>query len=858
MKKFITLLLLVTFIAESSAFAAMVNTNSQTMNQAGQRNIQTQTINQQPNMNIPQNSGMLNTNYTYNQQNYGMNQYPSYGVNQNESINTSAFSNNYQNSVDSSNLQQYQLSPIEELFNGKELDVTGKPLLQAGYDLFSSTTSSVNGTTGKFDNNYRLNIGEKVNVYLYGDSVDVMAISGANLLNPSTKTEIDSKGNLFVQGIGIVPAENKTISEVENAINRLAAQKYKSLKVRLTVAAGQDFSVFVYGQVNRPGKVLVGNNSSVFDALNAAGGVKKTGTLRNISYTSNGKTRQVDLYKTLFTASDDNIILRPNDKIFVDKIGNVVAIKNGVTVPGIYEIKEGENLQKAINYAGGLLPATQVTEVTLTSFDTKTRQKSADNISWTEAKNTKLHSGDAVEFRELYNNAENIVTIQGNVKHPTTYAYKEGMRLSDILKSEDELLEETFINQAVIRRVSGKDNSIETIPVFLKEFFAGMNDPILQPKDIINVYKNTNSTFVDVYGCVNIPKHLTYTEKMTLNDVMTDIQFLESDIKDTDEKEAEVSFKGSVEENGVQLEAGTTNSNKLIPAENVAVEITGADGTTQLYYLYDIMINSDRIKSISILPEDKIFFRTLRGNEVMKTVKVSGFVKHPGVYTFVEGKNLVDMINMAGGLTKEADLRGIVFKRTNLQGKQAELARKNNERDIKLLEGRMASAYKPTEGDQQNKLDLINMLKTDEQSINKQYNGQIALNIKSNDLDKIRDLDNIEVQDGDDIYIPRTSNHVSVIGEVYNEQSFVFKKGANAKYYIKEVGGYTPNANKFRLYKVSVNGRAEKISNGSSIEPGDTIVVPRRVAGNDWITPVCDTLKGIASIIVMAFAINKW
>ena len=51
---------------------------------------------------------------------------------------------------------------------------------------------------------------------------------------------------------------------------------------------------------------------------------------------------------------------------------------------------------------------------------------------------------------------------------------------------------------------------------------------------------------------------------------------------------------------------------------------------------------------------------------------------------------------------------------------------------------------------------------------------------------------------------------------------------------------------------------AEKISNGSSIEPGDTIVVPRRIAGNDWITPICDTLKGIASIIVMAFAINKW
>lgn len=781
--------------------------------------------------------------------------------NEEEHVNLDAFQNNYQNVINPQSVHTIQLSPIEKLFNGKESEITGTPLQQVGYDLFTSTTSSVNGTAGKFDNNYKLSIGEKVNVYLYGDSIDVMAISGANLLNPNTKTEVDSKGSIFIQGVGLVKAENRTISEVENEANRLASQKYKSIKVKLTVASGQEFSVFVYGQVNRPGKILVGNNSSIIDALNAAGGVKKTGTLRNITYTSNNKSKNVDIYKALFSGNDDGIILRPNDKIFVDRIGDVVAIKNGVTVPGIYEIKNGENLQKIITFAGGLLPATQVTEVTLTGYDANSKQRTAENIAWNEAKNTKLKSGDAVEFRELYNTAENIVTIQGNVKHPATYAYKEGMRLSDILKSEDELLEETFINQAVIRRISGKDNSIETIPVFLKEFFAGMNDPVLKPKDIINVYKNTNSMFVDVYGCVNIPKHLTYTSNMMLNDVMTDIQFLESDVdvKDTeDTKEPEVAYKGSVEENDVQLAGGTANSNKLIPAENVAVEITSTDGTTQVYYLYDIMINSDRIKSIPIMPEDKIFFRTLRGNEVMKTVKVSGFVKKPGVFTFVEGKRLKDMIEMAGGLTSEADLRGVVFKRTNLQGKQVELAHKNNERDIKLIEGRMASAYKPTEGDQKSKMEMLEMLKADDLTLATKYNGQIALNIKSNDLDKIRDLDNIEVQDGDDIYIPRTSNHVSVIGEVYNEQSFVYKKGSNAKYYIKEVGGYTPNANKFRLYKVSVNGRAEKIGNGSNIEPGDTIVVPRRIAGNDWITPVCDTLKGIASIIVMAFAINKW
>lgn len=785
--------------------------------------------------------------------------------NEDEYVNLNAFEKNYQESIES-NTKKTSMSPIEQMFNGKDEKVVGEPLQQAGYNMFTESTTGVT-TGGKYSDSYKLSIGEKVNVYTMGESVDIMAMSGTNLISPSMATQVDSKGNLFISGIGVIKAENRTIGEVENEANRLARQKYKSLKVKLTVASGGEFSVFVYGQVNKPGKVLVGNNSSVLDALNAAGGVKKTGTLRNIKYTyaSSSKSKNVDLYNALFLGNDDGIILRPNDKIFVGKIGNVAALKNGVTVPGIYEFKDGENLQNIVSFAGGFLPATQVSELTLTGFDTQTKQRLAKNVSWNNAKNTKLTSGDSVEFRELYNTAENIVTIQGNVKHPATYAYKEGMRLSDILKSEDELLEETFINQAVIRRVTGANNQIETIPVFLKEFFAGMNDPVLKPKDVISIYKNTNSQFVDVYGCINKPKHLTYKLNMTLFDLMPEIQFLESytdnniaEGNSSKLQETNVTYKGSVEENQTQLLGATVNTNELIPAENVAVEITNNNGDTQVYYLYDIMINSDRIKSISIAPEDKVFFRTLRENEVLKSVKVSGFVKTPGVYKFVEGKHLIDVIKQSGGLNKEADLRGIVFKRNNLKYKQVELARKNNDRDIKLLEGRLASGYKQSEADQKTKMDMISMLKDEKGELDDKYTGQIALNIKNNDLDKISKLDNVELQDGDDIYIPRMSNQVSIIGEVYNEQSFVYKSGAKAKSYIKQVGGYTPNANRFRLYKVGVNGRAEKIHGWSRLAQGDTIVVPRRIAGNDWITPVCETLKGIASIIVMAFAINKW
>lgn len=763
-----------------------------------------------------------------------------------------AFENNYQAEARENSFNA--LSPIEKLFNNSDTAKAGRILHQAGYNVFSSGAQTA--SSGKFDNSYKLNVGEKVNVYLYGDSVDIMAISGTNLLNPMTKTEVDSKGDIFIQGIGVVKAENRTLGEVESSINSLAAKKYKSLKVKLTVSTGNEFSVFVYGQVNRPGKVVISNNSTIIDALGAAGGVKKTGTLRNIQYTTGSKVKSVDLYKAIFMGNDNNIVLRANDKIFVDSIGKVVAFKNGVSTPGIYEVANNENLSQLIKYAGGLLPVTQTTSVTMTRLDSKTNERVAMNLSWANAKSTVLQSGDTVEFRKLYNEVENVVTIQGNIKHPATFAYKEGMRLSDILRSEDELLEETFINQAVIRRISGKDNQITTIPVFLQEFFSGMNDPVLQPRDIISVYRNTNSHFVDVYGCINMPKHLTYKPNMTLKDVLTDIQFIESDMDQN--HESAVNYKHEPQQGEVRLNATTQNANRLIPTENVAVEITSPSGNTQLYYLYDIMINSDRIKTIVISPEDKIFFRTLRGNEVMKTVKISGFVKHPGVYSFVEGKRLTDIIETAGGLTSDAELRGIVFTRASLRNKQINIALKNNDKDIQMLKGRVAGGFKQDKDDKQTKLDLINILENSEAEIVKNYTGQISLNIEKNDIKSISNADNLYVQDGDDIYIPRVSNHVTVMGEVYNEQAFVYKKGTKAKYYIKKVGGYTPNANKFRTYKVSVNGRAKKIGKNAKIEPGDTIIVPRKIAGNDWIAPVCSAMQGFASLFVMIFGISKW
>ena len=61
----------------------------------------------------------------------------------------------------------------------------------------------------------------------------------------------------------------------------------------------RQISVNVVGEVTNPGVYALSGLSSMLDALNVAGGVKKTGSLRRVSVDRDGKKITVDLYKFL-------------------------------------------------------------------------------------------------------------------------------------------------------------------------------------------------------------------------------------------------------------------------------------------------------------------------------------------------------------------------------------------------------------------------------------------------------------------------------------------------------------------------------------------------------------------------------
>jgi protein involved in polysaccharide export with SLBB domain len=90
------------------------------------------------------------------------------------------------------------------------------------------------------------------------------------------------------------------------------------------------------------------------------------------------------------------------------------------------------------------------------------------------------------------------------------------------------------------------------------------------------------------------------------------------------------------------------------------------------------------------------------------------------------------------------------------------------------------------------------------------------------------------LRDGDKLLIPKLSQEVTVLGEVQNPTSHVFRAGLTRDDYIARSGGATQLADGKRIYVVRANGDVVsgqrtgwfRRSQSVEIRPGDTIIVP--------------------------------
>ena len=150
-------------------------------------------------------------------------------------------------------------------------------------------------------------------------------------------------------------------------------------------------------------------------------------------------------------------------------------------------------------------------------------------------------------------------------------------------------------------------------------------------------------------------------------------------------------------------------------------------------------------------------------------------------------------------------------------------------------------------------LPILNAIRLLSESIDPDNLGRIAGDYSPNSIASLETI----LFDGDQIIIPRYPNSVNVLGEVFNPVAFEYSNDLNIRKAIEFAGGYRESANKSQVYIIRANGliirQGRNVFAGNGllrIEPGDTIVVPRKInfsrSGLEVLVPITSLLSNLA------------
>jgi polysaccharide export outer membrane protein len=244
--------------------------------------------------------------------------------------------------------------------------------------------------------------------------------------------------------------------------------------------------------------------------------------------------------------------------------------------------------------------------------------------------------------------------------------------------------------------------------------------------------------------------------------------------------------------------------------------------------------------------------------ETERYCTLRGEVRFPGVYPILKGERLSSILQRAGGYTDKAYLKGAKFTRKlvrELQQKRMDEVIARTEQEVARKQQELASVAASKEELEATKAALDGMRASLEKLKQAKAEGRISLRITSLDEMKGSPYD-LELQGGDALEIPQSTNSVLVFGEVYNPTTVIQLPGVDVVHYLRMAGGATTNADEAEMYVIRADGsvisKREKNSflffnsfMAMSLDPGDTIVVPQNLEKVAWMRE----LKDIAFIL---------
>lgn len=480
----------------------------------------------------------------------------------------------------------------------------------------------------KATDSYTLDIGDEISISVYGSSF----FNAKGEVNSEGYLEIEDLTRIYVKGISFGAAKQLINNQLKKYINA------GTTKTEIVLNYSRNITVNIVGDVVNPGSYVIPAINSVFNALSAADGPSRIGTIRNIQVNRNGKTiKTMDLYDFLLKGNITNdFFLQDGDYIYVSTQKIIAKIEGSIKRPWKYELIEGETLFNLIQMSGGFTANAYTQSIQVKRFlNGKVELLDIDLSAFDGGKTFKIIDGDEFVIPVIPKDFENFVNIKGAVRFPGTYELKSGYRIADLIEAAGGLTFDAYLNRAYLTRktedLSSMIQSFNLSDVVLQN---SSENVLLEKHDVIDIFskKEFLEEFrVSIEGAVLRSVNKTYAEGMTLNDLI----FYGGGLK----KEAannviEISRVVSKSEDGKETLA------------RVIIKRVTVDGALEI---------DEASKNFPLSPMDQVFVRKNPDFDVQENITIRGEVAYPGDYPILQkDEKILDLIARAGGLTPYA------------------------------------------------------------------------------------------------------------------------------------------------------------------------------------------------------------
>ena len=695
-----------------------------------------------------------------------------------------------------------------------------------GYDLFrGSPTTFAPVTEIPIPSEYTLGPGDVLRIQLWGKE------------NKSLELPISRNGTISFPQSGPMSVAGMSFDEARQQIRKQVSEQYIGVQASVSLGELRSMRVFVLGEARNPGSYSVSSLSTITNALYVSGGIKQTGSLRNLQLKRNGKlVGTLDLYDLLLRgdSSHDNR-LQPGDVIFIPPVGKRAGIEGEVYRPALYELRNENTLADLVRMAGGLTPQAYPQRINIerTSEDFLRIIAEAD-YTVAEGKNARIQAGDRANIPSISDITGQYIEISGAATRAGRFAWMPGMRVSSVIKNLDaDLTPVADKRYAAIVRTDEKTDTISVLNLRLRKAIQNPGsafDLPLEEKDQLLIFSDAGKVEGGEEG-------REFTRESLFEPVLRRLksQATPSSPQKTIRITGPVRYPGEYPlpasgqlSDAIFVAGGLRDSASLFNAE-VARYTTDKNGIGKTdilnVSLADAMAGNG---NLALQSRDRILIKSIPEFAKTSTIELKGEVRYPGEYTFRDGETLKEVIERAGGLTDNAFPKGAVFTRAKLRELEAQRLREAEGR----LQGDLLGVQ--LEGDSfggQNaqRVDEVKGLLEDVQS--SRPVGRMVIDLPQVLADT--GYQPIRLQDGDTLIVPTIPQAVSVFGEVQFPTSHLYTAGLTVDDYLERSGGPTRQADESRVYVVKADGSVmlpEKSrwfgSRSQQLAPGDTVIVP--------------------------------